>query len=187
MVIRKRNPSIHSVKGNGRKAKNDGVELFVKNGSEPVDHWEFLVIRISILFILGIYVIMCCYWPILCALGGLWDVFSGILCSYCFQSWNVYSFAFIFVDDNCLQCMNFKVGAFGFMLEFGLLDWYGDFYWIYFLYLDSFPAFFFEWYSVEVMFESVRFENANLYSKFSLNCLPHSFHGVQGAFHLLGI
>ncbi|XP_019183479.1 PREDICTED: uncharacterized protein LOC109178309 isoform X2 [Ipomoea nil] len=42
MVIRKPNPRIPSAKGNGRKAKSDGIELFVKNGSEPVDHWEFL-------------------------------------------------------------------------------------------------------------------------------------------------
>nr|GMD54887.1 cyclic nucleotide-gated ion channel 4 [Ipomoea batatas] len=42
MVIRKPNPRIPSAKGNGRKAKSDGIELLVKNGSEPVDHWEFL-------------------------------------------------------------------------------------------------------------------------------------------------
>nr|GMD53239.1 Hyphal wall protein [Ipomoea batatas] len=42
MIIRKPNPRIPSAKGNGRKAKSDGIELLVKNGSEPVDHWEFL-------------------------------------------------------------------------------------------------------------------------------------------------
>ncbi|XP_031115229.1 uncharacterized protein LOC116019223 [Ipomoea triloba] len=42
MVIRKPNPRIPSAKGNGRKAKSDGIELLVKNGSEPADHWEFL-------------------------------------------------------------------------------------------------------------------------------------------------